>query len=186
MPTDRAVASRAVVDVAVVQAGVSPRAAFDGRGIRVVATRRAAGCAACAVAGAAWQRRSRTSAWHGARRGDRSWRFDRCDLVSPHDQHARTAPLPRQGDDRTRIPRRAPAGVGRNGRASGTTGVSRSAVHAPQLSICARPYVRVVAFYARVYLAAGRNDGAFSINSPGAPPARGVRGSHRLDVDVAA
>ena len=32
------------------------------------------------------------------------------DLVSAHDQHARAAPLPRQGDDRARIARRPAAG----------------------------------------------------------------------------
>jgi len=35
------------------------------------------------------------------------WYIDRCDVVSPHDRHARAAALPRQGDHRVGVARRA-------------------------------------------------------------------------------
>ncbi len=155
-------------------------------GVRAVAARRAARCAPRVVADAARQRRPRAPARHGARRGDRPRRVDRRDLVSPHRQHARAAPLPRQGDHRARVARRATAGIGRDHRASGTPGVSRSPVHAPQSGVRARPHVHVAVFHARVDPAAGRDDGAAGVDSPGAPPARRVRGPDRVDIDVAA
>ena len=97
---NRPASSRAVVDVAVVQAGLSPPAALDGRGVRAVSARRAARCAARAVADAARQGRHRTQTRHGPRCGDRSRRVHRRHLVSPYRQHARAAPLPRQSDHR--------------------------------------------------------------------------------------
>ncbi len=169
-------ASGAVVHVAVVQAGVPPRAALDGRGVRAVAAGGAARCAARVVADAARQRRARAQTRHGARRGDRPGRVGRRDVVSAHGQHARAAPLPRQGDDRARIACRATAGLDRDHRASGTPGVSRSAVHAAQPGVRARPHVHVAVFHARVDPAAGRDHGAAGVDSPGAAPAGGVRG----------
>src|SRR6202035_4509226 len=145
---DRAAASRTVVDVEVMQAGVSPRTALDGRGVRTVAARRAPRCAPRIVADAARQRRARAQTQHGARRGDWPGRVDRRDVVSPHGQHARAAPLPRQSDYRARIARRATAGIGCDDRASGTSGVSRSSVHAPQSGVRARPHVHVAVFHA--------------------------------------
>ena len=68
-----------------------------------------------------------TRTWLGARSGDRSGRFGCRHMVSPHRQHARAAPLPRQGDDRAGIPRGATAGHGGHDRASGTAGISRPA-----------------------------------------------------------
>ena len=120
------------------------------------------------------------------RRGDRPRRVGRRDVVSAHGQHARAAPLPRQGDHRARVARRATAGVGRDRRASGTPGVSRPALHAAQSGVRARPHVRVAVFHARVDSAAGRDDGAAGVDSSGAPAAGGVRDSDRVDVDVAA
>ena len=108
----------------------------------------------------------------GARRGDWPRRVDRRDVVSPHGQHARAAPLPRQGDDRARVARRATAGIDRDDRASGAPGVSRSAVDAPQSGVRARPHVHVAVFHARVDPAPGRDDGAAGVDSSGAHPAR--------------
>ena len=155
-------------------------------GVRAVAARRAARRAPRVVADAARQRRPRAQTRPGAGRGDWPRRVDRRDVVSPHGQHARAAPLPRQGDDRARVARRATAGIGRDDRASGAPGVSRSAVDAPQSGVRARPHVHVAVFHARVDPAAGRDDGAAGVDSPGAHPARGVRGPDRVDVDVAA
>src|SRR2546422_5160315 len=48
-----------------------------------------------------------------SRRGDWPRPVGRRDVVSPHGQHARAAPLPRQGDDRARVARRETAGIDR-------------------------------------------------------------------------
>ena len=48
------------------------------------------------------------------------------DLVPRHGQHARAAPIPRQGHDRARVARRDASGVDRDDRASGASRVSRS------------------------------------------------------------
>ena len=79
----------------------------------------------------------------GARRGDRPRRVGDGDLVSAHGQHARAAPLPRQGDDRARVARRAAAGVDRDDRAPGAARLSRSAVDAAQPGVRARSHVHV-------------------------------------------
>src|SRR5258708_4311001 len=157
------------------QTGVSSRAALDGRGVCAIAARRAARCAPRVVADVARQRRPRAQTRLGAGRGDWPGRVDRRDMVSPHGQHARAAPLPRQGDHRARVARRATAGIGRDGRASGTPGVSRSAVHAPQSGVRARPHVHVAVFDARVDPPAVRDDGAavvFVSSGLGAPASK--------------
>ena len=138
------------------------------------------------MADAARQWRPGAPAPSGARCSDWPWAFHRRHLVSPHCQHPRAAPLPRQGDHRARGARRALAGIHRNHRAPGTPGVSRPAVHAPQSGLRARPHVRVAVFHARMDPAAGRHHGPAGVDSPGARPALGVRGPHRGDVDVAA
>ena len=62
--------------------------------------------------------RAPTRAWSRSRAiGAR--RVGHGDLVPAHGQHARAAPLPRQGDDRARVARRAAAGVDRDHRAPG-------------------------------------------------------------------
>ena len=107
---DRAAAADAVVDVAALQAGLPLRARPDGALARAVAARGPASgadrrsgsrCSAPACSsisrGSRWSRRWR---WRSAPPAPGS-----CDH-----QHARAAPLPRQGDDRARGARRAPAG----------------------------------------------------------------------------
>ena len=71
------------------------------------------------------------------------------------------------------------AGVDRDHRAPGTPGVSRSAVDAAQPGVRARPHVHVAVFDARLDPAAGRDDGAAGVDSPGADPARGRSRSRR-------
>jgi hypothetical protein len=75
-----------------------PPLAPDGRLARSLAARCTPRCAPRVVAHAARQRGPRTQTWHGRRCGDWPRRLDRRDMVSPYGQHARRAPLPRQGD----------------------------------------------------------------------------------------
>ena len=107
-------------------------------------------------------------------------------VVSPHGQHARAAPLPRQGHDRARVARRAAPGVDRDHRASGAPGLSRPARDAARSGVRARPHVHVGVFHVRVDPAARRHDRAADVDSSGARAARGVRGADGAHVDVAA
>ena len=66
----------------------------------------------------------------GADRGGGLGRVRGRHVVPAHRRHARAAAVPRQGHHRARIARRAPAGDGRDDRAPGTAGLSRSPGHA--------------------------------------------------------
>ena len=79
---------------------------------------------------------------------DRPRRLGRRDLVPAHRQHPRAAPLPRQGDDRARVARRAAAGVGRDDRPPRASRLSRSARHAARPGVRARPHVHVAVLHA--------------------------------------
>ena len=147
---------------------------------------RAARCAAGAVVQAARRRRARraTAARAGSRRGAR--RVGHGHLVPAHRQHARAAPLPRQGHDRARVARRAAAGVDRDDRAPGAARVSRSARGAAQPGVRAGPHVHVAVLHLRVDPAAGRDGRAADVDPPGARAAGGVRAADRAHLDVAA
>ena len=151
-------AAGAVVDVAAVQARLPARAAADARRVRAVAARRAARRAARALAQAARRRASLAQRPRLlVRRRDRARRVGDRDLVPAHRQHARAAPLPRQGDDRARVARRAAAGVDRDHRAPRAARLPRSAVGAAQPGLRARPHVHVAVLDVRLDPAARRH-----------------------------
>ena len=137
--------------------------------------RGAAGCAAGALVQAA--RRGRRSQGDWARCASRSWRSacpprrrGSCDR-----QHARAAPVPRQGDDRARVARRDAAGVDRDHRAPGASRVSRSPCGAAQSGVHARPHVHVAVLDVWMDPAARRHDRAARVHSSGAGAAGALR-----------
>ncbi len=121
-----------------------------------------------------------------ARRGDRPRRVGHRDLVPAHRQHARAAPLPRQGHDRARVARRPAAGVGRDHRAPRASRVPRSARRAARPGVRARPHVHVAVLDLRVDPAARRHDRAARVDSSGARAARRVRAADGAHLDLAA
>ena len=96
-----------------------------------------------------------TSAAPGDRSGARPRRVRDRDLVPADGQHARAAPLPRQGDDRARIARRALARHDRDHRAPRTARLPRSAVDAARSGLRARSHVHVGVLDLRVDPPAG-------------------------------
>ena len=181
----RRTASGAVVDVAVVQARLPPRAGADRRGILTGAAVGAAGCAARVLVQAA--RRGRAAGRLDARalRGAGARRFRDRDLVSPDRQHARAAPLPRQGDDRARVARGDAARIDSDDCAPGATRLSRSPLGAAQSGVHAGPHVHVAVFDVWVDPAARRDDRIARVDSSGAGAAGAVRAAAGGDVDVA-
>ena len=125
--------------------------------------------AARALAQAARRRRARAATARLLhRRRDRPRRVGDRDLVPAHRQHARAAPLPRQGHDRARIARRAAAGVGRDHRASRAARLPRSALDAARSGVRARPHVHVAVLHLRLDPAARRHGRAAGVDSSGA------------------
>ena len=116
----------------------------------------------------------------------RAGTLDGGDVVSAHHQYARAAALSRPGDHRARIARSAATGVDRHRGAPGAAGVSRPPVDAAQPGVRAGPHVHVRVLDARLDPAAGRDDGAAGIDSPGVDPAAGLCGPDGVDVDLAA
>ncbi len=96
--------------------------------------------------------------------GDRARRVRHGDLVPAHGQHPRAAPLPRQGDDRARVARRAAAGVGRDDRAPGAARVSRSPRDAARPGVRARSHVHVAVLDVRLDPAPRRDDRAAGVD----------------------
>ena len=137
--------------------------------VRAVAARRAARRAARALAQAARRGRARAAAARSCSAAAiglgvsaaATW-FLR--TVSD----ARAAPLPRQGHDRARVPRRAAAGVGGDDRPPRAARLPRPAVGAARPGVRARPHVHVAVLDLRLDPAARRHDRAARVDPPGA------------------
>ena len=117
----------------------------------------------------------------GVLRGD--WRLVRLALlalgavgdrhvVPGHGEHARAAPVPRQGDDRARVARGDAAGVDHDDRPPRAPRVSRPPVGAAQPGVHARPHVHVAVLDLRLDPAARRHRGAAGVDPSGAGAAR--------------
>ena len=156
-------------------------------GVRAVAAGGAARRAARAVAQAARRRRARAPAARsccGAAIG--LGVSATAHVVPAHGQHARAAPLPRQGDDRARVARRAAAGVDRDHRAPGAARLSRSARDAARSGVRARPHVHVAVLDAAAGSCGSASRSRCCVDPPGARAARRVRAADRAHLDVAA
>ena len=171
--------------MAIVQAGLSPRAPPDGGGICAVPDCRPSGRAARTLADAAGQGRARTQARHDAVGGNWSRPVYCGHVDSPHDRHASPAPVPGQSHYRARIARCAVAGVHRDDCAPGTPGVSRPAFHASEPGVRAGPHVHVAVLHHRLDSAAGRHDGPAGLYSPCAFTAHRFRRSNGFDFHLA-
>ncbi len=100
---------------------------------------------------AAGQRRA------GAHRRCRARRVGGGHLVSAHGQHARAAPLPRQGHDRARSARRAAPGLGGHHRPPRASRLPGSPGHAAQPGVRPRSHVHVGVFDLRMDSASRRD-----------------------------
>src|SRR5213594_4284498 len=125
------------------QARLPPRTGAVAGRVRDFPPGSAARLAGRGLAQGAWRRHAPARSRARARRGDRPQRLGCRHLVLANGQHAHTASLPRQGDDRARVARRQAAGVGRDDRAPRAARVSRSARHAAQPGLRARSHVHV-------------------------------------------
>ena len=116
--------------------------------------------------------------------GDR--RVGHRDLVPRHRQHARAAPLPRQGDHRARVARGHAAGLDLHHRPSRASRLSRSPLGAAQPGLHARSHVHVAVHDVWLDPAPGRHDRAARLDSSGAGAARALRPAAGLHLHVAA
>ena len=82
------------------------------------------------------------------------------------------AALPRQGDDRARVPRGPAAGDGGHGRPPGAAALPRPALRAARPDLRAGPHVHVGLLHARLDPAPGADDRPAHVDQPGARAAR--------------
>ena len=127
--------------MAPVPAGIAVRAELDGVGVRAGIGLGGAGCIARALVQADGGRDRRRRRDEVAPNGDRPRTIGGGDVVPAHGEHSRPAPIPRQGDDRARIARRAIAGDDRDDRAPRGSRVPRSNRDAARSGVRAGPHV---------------------------------------------
>jgi hypothetical protein len=153
--------------------------------VRAVAARGAAGRAAGAVDEAAgrWRGRHDRNLAMGRALG---WGFGGRDLVPQGDQRPHAAAVSRPRGGGARIARGTIASLGRDHRASRTSGVSGSAVDAARSGVRARPHVHVAVLDVRLDPAAGRDGRALDVDSSGAGAVGGVRAADGAHLHLAA
>ena len=108
------------------------------------------------------------------------------DLVPRHRQHARAAPVPRQGDHRAGVARRHAAGLDLHHRPSRAPRLSRPALGAAQPGVHARSHVHVAVRDLWLDPAPGRDDRAARLDSSGPGAARALCAAAGLHLHVAA